>query len=246
MAGMNEHLKRRLGAILNQLQAVHGGNAPSTATRGGEREAFVELLLRSCVPLPYRFGSGEVTDAAGNVSGQIDVVIEHPFFPSFPLLGTSQHRLYLVESVAIAIEVKSSIAQFDEAVETMRKFLALDPRADWGQKPPAYLTGGVGSGARTCFLDRSALAMVFYKGWQNEATLERHCVENEIDVVLQLDPPIFFARNFRESGQPKTARDEAALAAFLFVVSEELRALSDWSTNLFRRYVEQVPGNWRG
>jgi len=102
-------LRSRIDAIHKQLLAAHrGGNAMSSATRGSEREAFVDLLLRGCLPHPYRFGSGEVTDAYGVISGQIDLIIEYPFFPSFPLLGTSRHRLYLIEGIAIAIEIKSS------------------------------------------------------------------------------------------------------------------------------------------
>lgn len=45
--------------------------------------------------------------------------------------GSEQHRLYLVERVAMGIEVKSSKGQFAQAVETMAKFRALKPFADW-------------------------------------------------------------------------------------------------------------------
>ncbi len=72
---MNKHVESRLNAILTQLRAAHeGGTGMSTATMGAEREAFVDLVLRGSVPLPYRFGSGEVTDAAGRISNQIDIV----------------------------------------------------------------------------------------------------------------------------------------------------------------------------
>jgi hypothetical protein len=38
------------------------------------------------------------------MSGQLDIVIELPFLPSFPTPGANE-RLYLAESVALAIEV---------------------------------------------------------------------------------------------------------------------------------------------
>jgi len=240
---MNPHLQSRLSAILAQLHAVHaGGDAMSSTTKGQEREAFVDLLLRGCLPQPYRFGSGEVTDAHGGISGQIDVVVEHPFFPSLPLLGTSQHRLYLIEGVAIAIEVKSSQSQFADAVATMRKLHALNPRADWPKdRPLNRWSGAVASGVATSFAGPVGFAVVLYRGWDGEDTLKRHCDRDEVDVVLQLNPPMFYARNYRESDKPKLVKGPEALAAFLFVVTEELRGITHHDTHMFRRYVEQVP-----
>lgn len=239
---VNPHLKRRLEAILSQLRAAHDGHGASSATRGAEREAFVDLMLRGCMPAPYRFGSGEVTDAHGNVSGQIDVVIEHAFFPSFPLLGTAQQRLYLIEGVAIAIEVKSSAGQFDKAVETMRKFRALEADADFPKEEKRHrmLLGAIGTGVPTSFPERMGFAIVVFKGFSKPETLIERCALDDVDVVLQFDPPIFHARNFRQSG-PKTAVGPQALAAFLFVVNDELNSLGAWNSNVFRRYVEQAP-----
>jgi hypothetical protein len=214
----------------------------STATRGQEREAFVDLLLRGCLPQPYRFGSGEVTDAHDAVSGQIDVVIEHPLFPSLPLLGTSQHRLYPIEAVAIAIEVKSSESQFSDALETMRKFRALNSDAEWPRGHAPYNRfDKLGTGTPTSFPDRIAFAIVLYRGWAQGDTLARRCETDEVDVVLQLDPPMFYSRKYRGTATAKLVEGPAALAAFLFVVTEEIRGLSHWDTDMYRRYVEQVP-----
>lgn len=247
---MNEHLQARLDAMLLQLQAVHGGGASmSSASKGSEREAFVDLLLRGCLPMPYRFGSGDIADAHGKRSGQIDLVVEHPFFPSFPLLGTSQQRLYLIEGVALAVEVKSSCGQWGEAGATMRRLLALQPGADWPpDHPRSAFSGGVGQSSHTTFPGRVGFAIVLYDGWANAETLARHCEEDDVDVALQISPPIFHARHFRTlSGMPrgepvpKTVKGSAALAAFIFVLCEELRALSHYDSNMFRRYVERVP-----
>ena len=49
------------------------------------------------LPPIYRFGTGDATDSTGNKSGQLDVVVEYPFSPSLPVVGTGQSRLYLAE-----------------------------------------------------------------------------------------------------------------------------------------------------
>ena len=46
------------------------------ASKGSERERFVSDYLQTLFPLPYRFGSGAITDATGALSGQLDVVVE--------------------------------------------------------------------------------------------------------------------------------------------------------------------------
>ena len=245
---MNEHLRIRIEAIHRQLLAVHhGGDAMSNTTRGSEREAFVDLLLRGCLPHPYRFGSGEVTDAYGAISGQIDLVIEHPFFPSFPLLGTTQHRLYLIDGIAIGIEIKSSCFQFQEAVKTMMKFSSLDPDADWPKGTKEFYSLRVLRSSRTSFSGRVRFAIVLYEGWQKPETLRDHCKQDGVEVALQLDPPVFYAARYRVPIDDDTVPTERlitgpeALLAFIFVVNEELQAVADVQSHLFRRYVLQEP-----
>ena len=78
----------------------------------------------------FRFGTGAITDAHNSISGQIDIVIENTFAPSFPM-PAGDHRLYLAESVAVALEVKSDLAaQWGEVRDTVRKVKAL--RRDLG------------------------------------------------------------------------------------------------------------------
>lgn len=243
---MHEHLRLRTEAIHKQLLAVHGGgDAMSNATRGSEREAFVDLLLRGCLPHPYRFGSGEVIDAHGNISGQIDLVIEHPFFPSFPLLGTSQHRLYFIEGIAVAIEVKSSQAQFQDAVSTMVRFEALSQDADWPIEAKESHTSRHGRSSVTSFPDRNAFAIVLYRGWSKQETLQEHCRACNVAVMLQLDPLMFYAANYRSEigeslGHEMVTSGPEALLAFVFVLNEELQLLSAIQSHLFRRYVLQA------
>jgi hypothetical protein len=101
-----------------------------SASKGTERETFAHDFLEAVFPAPFRFGSGAVTDSEGNLSGQIDIVIEHPFLPSFPMPGGSE-RLYLAESVAAVLEIKSNLAdQWDQVEGSVAKFRKIKRR--WG------------------------------------------------------------------------------------------------------------------
>jgi hypothetical protein len=62
------------------------------------------------LPPIYRFGTGVITDVGGNLTGQVDIVMEFPLTASFPMPAGKQ-RLYLAESVAAVIEVKSNLSQ---------------------------------------------------------------------------------------------------------------------------------------
>ena len=101
------------------------------ASRGSGRETFVRDFLQEVFPSPFRFGAGAVTDAAGTQSGQIDIIIEYRFLPSFPMPGGSD-RLYLAESVVAGVEVKSNLAsQWDEVERSTAALRTLKRR--WGQ-----------------------------------------------------------------------------------------------------------------
>jgi hypothetical protein len=124
----NQFVLQRLAGIQQVLMGVHRSGAPmSAASRGTERQTFVESFLANVLPPIYRFGSGDATDAAGHRSGQLDVVVEYPFSPSLPSFGgIPTTRLYLAESVAAVVEVKSNIAaQWDEARHTAAQLAPL-------------------------------------------------------------------------------------------------------------------------
>ena len=95
-----------------------------SVSKGSEREAFVRDFLQLVFPSPFRFGSGAVIDSDGNSSGQIDIVVEYLFLPSFPMPGGTD-RLYLAESVAVALEVKSNVStqwkEVEHSAASMRK-----------------------------------------------------------------------------------------------------------------------------
>ena len=101
---------------------------------GGERELVLHGLLRETLPPIYRFGQGAITDATGQLTGQVDLVMELPFGPSLPMPAGS-HRLYLAESVAAVVEIKSDLSsQWGEVEHTVGRVrrLARDLRQTQG------------------------------------------------------------------------------------------------------------------
>lgn len=66
-------------------------------------------FLGQVFPPSFRFGIRAIVDATGETSGQLDVVVEFPFLPSFPTPGAAE-RLYLADSAALVIEVKSDLS----------------------------------------------------------------------------------------------------------------------------------------
>ncbi len=118
----NRHIMSRLDAMLALLLEAHGGGGTmSAASKGTERELFVNSFLSQVFPPHFRFGSGDITDSDENKSGQVDVVIEFPNLYSFPI-WQSAPRLYLAEGVAVAIEIKSDLSnQWSEVESTAAK-----------------------------------------------------------------------------------------------------------------------------
>jgi hypothetical protein len=112
---MNPSLFSRLEGIQEILMAHHSaGRKFPSATKGNEREVLVREFLSKVLPPPFRFGSGAIIDNEGRSTGQLDIVVEFPILPSFPTPGAPE-RLYLADSVAFVIEVKSNIsAQWQE------------------------------------------------------------------------------------------------------------------------------------
>jgi len=126
----------------------------SNATKGPEREAFINDFLSAVLPPQYRFGTGDATDIFGRKSGQLDVVVELPFAPSLPIPSRSDSRLYVAEGVAAVIEVKSDVKnQWVEAVSTAEKLKKLRRRLN-----PIVLS-------KDMQLEEIPFFVVGYKGW---------------------------------------------------------------------------------
>jgi hypothetical protein len=90
----NAHLLSRLAGIQTMLNGVHqAGGSMSSASRGSERQAFIDGFLKEVLPTPFRSGTGDATDVSGQRSGQLDVVVEMPLMPSLPVRpGNSGRR----------------------------------------------------------------------------------------------------------------------------------------------------------
>ena len=179
----NTHVVARLSGIADILMGVHRASAPLTAmTSGEERQAFIESFLANVLPPIYRFGRGDCTDAAGNRSGQLDVVVEYPFSPSLPSVGNAPTRLYLAEGVAAVIEVKSNVAsQWPQAQHTMAQLAPL--RREFGA------TMQMGGFPPT---EQVPLFVAGYTGWQTMQTVETHLAQNpDVAGILVIEAGLF-------------------------------------------------------
>jgi len=191
----NQHVIDRVAAIQQMLMAVYAaGNPMSASTKGQERQQFIDNFLAHALPSIYRFGTGDATDANGNRSGQLDVVIEYPFGPTIPVGGDKPTRLYLAESVAAVVEVKSDVSgQWDEARRTARALA-----------PVARQIGATMSFGPSPHPHRIPLFVVGYKGWKTLATVKEKLAEcPEVAGILVIESGVYCSANFYSEGGPK-------------------------------------------
>ncbi len=181
----NQYVLQRLTGLQSILNGVHQSSVGlSAATIGQERAAFIDEFLAKVLPPIYRFGTGDVTDANGTKSGQLDVVVEYPFAPSLPIVGAGQTRLYLAEAAAAVIEVKSNLTgQWNDAVKTA------DALAPVQRSFGATMTYGSGPEPRI------PLFAVGYTGWTTMATVQTHLNSApNIDGVLVIDCGLYASK----------------------------------------------------
>ena len=177
----NAHVAERLSGIQTMLKGVHQSNASlSSATKGRERAEFIDEFLSKVLPAPYRFGTGDATDLDGNRTGQLDVVVEYPFMPSLPLVGGGATRLYLAESVAAVVEVKSNLAgQWEEVLGTAGKLHLLRRQFQTEMyigSPPS---------------ERIPFFVAGYEGWKTVETAREKLGDAAIAGILVVDPGVF-------------------------------------------------------
>ena len=155
----------------------------SASSKGTERQTFIDNFLSNVLPPIYRFGTGDATDAAGQRSGQLDVVVEYPIAPSLPAVpGGGSTRLYLAESIAAVIEVKSDLSsQWNEAEHTAAQLAPL--RRSFG----ATMTFGGFPPAQHIPLFSAA-----YTGWKTVQTAQtRLAASSDISGILIIDSGLF-------------------------------------------------------
>jgi hypothetical protein len=172
---MNQHVVDRLSGIQQALIGLfEGGSSMSNATRGRERELFVDTFLSQVIGPPFRFGSGDITDSEGHRTGQLDVVVEYPFLPSLPMVLPNSPRLYLAEGVAAVIEVKSDLrSQWDEVERTTAAVRQIQRR----YSTSVSFFGGPPRLSVPVFV-------VGYEGWATPEPLERHIAEGTVEAAL--------------------------------------------------------------
>jgi len=188
---MNQYVASRLDGIHSILcSAFEAGVLLSAASKGYERETFISLFLSEVFPTIYRFGSGDITDSIGNdaarKSGQIDIVIEMPWAPSFPTPIGSGPRLYPAEAVGAAIEIKSDLVnQWDEVVQTAN---TLEPLR---QKLSGITVDGGSLSIENETEEPVPFYAVGYEGWSTPAKVEGKARGAPVDGVLVLKHKIF-------------------------------------------------------
>lgn len=219
----NEHIRQRLRGLQTILTGVHQSSVSmSSASKGTEREAFVDQFLSNVLPPIFRFGSGDATDSKGQKSGQLDVVVEYPFAPSLPIIGSAQTRLYLAEAVAAVIEVKSNISnQWNEVEDTGKKLAPLKrcygASMVMGRPPAASIE----------------LFAVGYTGWKKMETLESHIQQSSsVFGALIIDSGLYFSK----SGI--SASGELALWGLISDIHLITNSLQSASTNPLDYFME--------
>lgn len=248
----NPHVAERLASIRDILNSVRrGGGTLSAATKGNERSAFIDNFLRRVLPDPFRFGTGDATDAAGRRSGQLDVVIEYPLMPSLPLPSVGDHRLYLADGIAAVIEVKSDVEkQWGEVLKTAKQLAALNRGAFRKQPWERYLEKRLSSEELMEHVDMNyrtefiPLFVVGYTGWKTIESVFDHldhtgnfAPECQIHGILVVDSG-HFASNL-QFGSMRVSGDYALWGLVCCLYESVMRGIG-WSLGDPKRYLDGI------
>lgn len=211
----SSHLLSRLTSLQDQLVAHYQGRSPSSASIGREREEFIHNYLAKVLPPVFRFGSGEAIDSEDGVTGQLDIVVEFPMFPSLPQ-PNSRPRLYPAEGVAAVIEVKSDLEkQWEEVIETADRVKQL--QRHWG--------GQIFFGDDN-FTKTIPVFAVGYTGWKKRKTLLSRLEGSSVDAILVINPGIFVANDrFKIVGETEGPWALWAFIASLHQATEAIKIL---------------------
>lgn len=229
-------LETRICALFSALNTGYvGGSDLSSAAKGNEREQFVQTVLNNAFPPHYRFSSGDIVDSYGKKSGQVDIVLEQPRSYSFPLLSGGP-RLYLAESVAAVIEVKSDLSnQWNEVIATANKLAEI--KRKFSSESLRELLETMESGRvkfendinptkikaniereirrdKNIGSERIPFFVVGFKGWAKDETMCSKLVDNRIDGILQIDRKIYCTKLGYSNG-PRTVQGYKSLLSLI-------------------------------
>lgn len=180
------------GTVLVQaMQGLHHmmighhqyGQPLSSSTKGDVREDFIKDFLSKALPSHYRFGGGDIVDSTGQKTGEVDIVIENPFTPSFPL--TKNDRLYVAEGVAAVIEVKSDIKRdFKDVLKKASEIKLLN------RKISVIISSGQVN------LQKIPFYAVGYFGFRQLEELKQKMIQSkDIDGIFIVNLPMFFKKD---------------------------------------------------
>ena len=201
------------------MAAYLAGSQCTSASKGIEREIFVRRFLTQVLPPIFRFGHGDIINTYNRTSGQIDIIIENPFFPSFPVVDGGP-RLYFAEGVAAALEVKSDISsQWSDFQSTAKKLNRLLP-----------CPGGVKANSTLAWADyRVPLFAVGFKGWKKLNALRPILEAEALDGVFVIDSGLFCVSK-KYNVEDIEGDPVAALWTFLCCLHEQITSIQSIST----------------
>ncbi len=219
-------IESRFDGIHKQLLGTYeAGKCLSSSSKGYERENFINNFLSDVLTPQYRFGNGDAIDTYGNKSGQLDIVIEYPYIPSIPVVGSANTRLYLAEGIACVIEVKSNIAdQWNQFKQTADKLSKL--------KRYSRHVPGIGEPIQ----DKIPLFAVGYTGWKKLATMKRKLKETKVDGILIIDQPAFVSTDYPTHSYCEF--QDSLLALWGFII-----CLHDYAST-FTTKLQVIPGQY--
>lgn len=210
---------RLMQALRAQSQDVKSGFEKSKlfehhVDRGTFREAVIQDFLRPFLPERYGLISGEVFDAYGDVSGQMDIVIHDASF-SPVLFKNKGNALLPAEGVFGVIEVKTNLdsQKLEQGLNTCAslKRLRREPSTSLDLLPGVSLELGPGLGqsgearAKNPFIG----AIFAYRGIAPEtigaalnARLKSSLVDKRLlpDLVVLAEPGVLFLRACNRDG----------------------------------------------
>lgn len=121
LESQTEYLRKILLAQYNATAQYRNPN-----TNGAIKEGYLRQALRTKIPEIIGLGKGEITDAYGTRTGELDIVFFDKFYsPLFEDFGDNQ--IFFIETVAGAVEVKSdcSPAAITDAIQKSQRLTQL-------------------------------------------------------------------------------------------------------------------------
>ncbi|WP_430868320.1 DUF6602 domain-containing protein [Demequina aurantiaca] len=126
-------------------------NLNHSGTKGTAREAALRTFLREQLPTRFGVGCGEIIDAGGSRTSQMDVIIydQHSVRPIF--VDSEGAVIVAAESVYAVVEVKSTLSA-SETAKAIRGLSTVRNLRPWGQEWARYQSArsAMDSGPR-CF-----------------------------------------------------------------------------------------------